>query len=381
MHIAMVHRDLHQLTRGGICTVYRSLATQMAARGHKVTMITQTTPHPMTADPGIAVEVLPRTEDLQAHRVAVAKLLRQLEPDVIESSTWEAETLTYLTEAIGRRSPVLVRGEFSAATLGADDLASAEYQLIHLADMTIAVSHWAATDLAKAYGIRTPAVVHNGIDRERFQPGPPERPVSGQRMTFNASGQLTNPAPVPDLIEAGHSLPPFTIDPQGRARLVWVGKITPMKGWDLLEQLASRLENVAVITVLLGHSPPFCPITVASERLTVLHDLSDADVPKLYRSADWLLSTSRWEGFGLAIAEAIACGTPALLPTNLGTAPELLCAGGGFTYRDADDLTNILKRPSPSHVGLPDHFDWSTNADATLRHYQQLLEARRSCVF
>ncbi|MGY2126403.1 hypothetical protein ACW9HJ_33605 [Nocardia gipuzkoensis] len=71
MHIAMVHHDLHQRTRGGICAIYRSLAARMAARGHTVTLITQQSPHPVTVD-GARVVILPRTENMTAHRASVA---------------------------------------------------------------------------------------------------------------------------------------------------------------------------------------------------------------------------------------------------------------------------------------------------------------------
>ncbi len=147
-----------------------------------------------------------------------------------------------------------------------------------------------------------------------------------------------------------------------------------MKGWDHLERIIDRLREIAVVTVLLGHSRARCPVTIEPDRLTVLHDLNDADLPGLYRSADWLLSTSRWEGFGLAIAEAMASGTPVLLPEQLGTAPELLEAGGGYTYRDVDDLARILTwEPRPS-AALPEQFDWSVNAEATLAYYRELAQ-------
>ncbi len=32
MRVALVHRDLHQSTRGGICTLYLPLAEELAAR-------------------------------------------------------------------------------------------------------------------------------------------------------------------------------------------------------------------------------------------------------------------------------------------------------------------------------------------------------------
>ncbi|WP_280366641.1 glycosyltransferase family 4 protein [Nocardia wallacei] len=372
MRIALVHRDLHQMTRGGICTVYRALATVLMRHGHQVTLVTQQTPHPVTIA-GVEVATLPRTEDLDAHRAAVDDLLGQLHPDVVECSTWEAETLSYLERPRPRRAPVVVRGEFSAATLGAPDLARDERRLVHAADRVIAVSNYAADDLAARYGIDRPTVIHNGVDRDRFRPGPATRPVSGTRVALRRDGTLADPRPVGELLESGEHVAPFTADPRGRVQVVWVGKVTPMKGWDRLEQLAARLADIATITAVVGHSAALCPITPAAEHLTALHDLHDTDMPAVFRSADWLLSTSRWEGFGLAIAEAIACGTPALLPHTLGTAPELLAAGGGRTYCDADDLADILTHRPPPDVRLPDSFTWHTNVSATLALYEQLI--------
>jgi D-inositol-3-phosphate glycosyltransferase len=46
MHICLVHRDIHQITRGGICTLYRALAKRQAAHEHEVSVITQATPIP-----------------------------------------------------------------------------------------------------------------------------------------------------------------------------------------------------------------------------------------------------------------------------------------------------------------------------------------------
>ncbi len=173
MHIAIVHRDLHQLTRGGICTVYRSLAAQMASRRHAVTMVTQATHRPVVID-GVNIAALPRTGDLTGHRAAVADLLTTIQPDIVECSTWEAETLAYLSQPAGRRAPVLVRGEFSAATLGARDLADAERDLVRRTDQVIAVSDYTARDLAAAYGI--PVAIRDALAGDPWMPPVPASP-------------------------------------------------------------------------------------------------------------------------------------------------------------------------------------------------------------
>jgi D-inositol-3-phosphate glycosyltransferase len=144
-----------------------------------------------------------------------------------------------------------------------------------------------------------------------------------------------------------------------------------MKGWDRLEQLATELADIAHITVLLGHAPALSPVTLsgAERTITIVQDLNSEDLPGFYRAADYLLSTSRWEGFGLAIAEALACGTPALLPADLGVGAELLAAGGGQVYRTADDLRTILSGGADPSGVLSSRFDWDLAAAATLQTY------------
>lgn len=376
MRIGLVHRDIHAVTRGGVCTVYRALAERLAARGHEVALLTQDTPHPVRA-PGVEMIVLPRTDDMATHRRAVTLALAAIRPDVVDCSTWEAETLHYLALPSSDRAPVVVRGDLSARTMGAADLAETERALVDLADRVVAVSAFASRDLAAAYDIPTPQVICNGVDRERFHRGPPVQPRSGFKVSLDPKGRVTDRIPLADLVARGFRVPPWLPDPAGRVHLVWVGKITPMKGWDHLEALVHRLRDIARVTVLLGHSPAYCPITIdGCGDTAILHDLDDADLPGFYRAADWLLCTSRWEGFGLAIAEALACGTPALLPEDLGTAPELLADSGGATYRDGDHLAEILTtRPGP--VGrLPAVFDWDANAEASLACYHDLVAAR-----
>jgi D-inositol-3-phosphate glycosyltransferase len=66
-----------------------------------------------------------------------------------------------------------------------------------------------------------------------------------------------------------------------------------------------------------------------------------------------------------------------LLPAGLGTAPELLAAGGGRAYRDAGDLRAILTASGPPAGRLPAALDWDATAAATLRTYQALREGRK----
>jgi hypothetical protein len=115
MRVALVHRDLHAVTRGGIGTLYRALAPRLRDAGHEVALITQHTPDPLALK-GIRVFTLPRTDDLDIHRQTVDQTLTALRPDVVESSSWEAETLHYARRPATKRAPVVVRGDLTRST-------------------------------------------------------------------------------------------------------------------------------------------------------------------------------------------------------------------------------------------------------------------------
>lgn len=387
LRIAVVHRDLHAPTRGGICTLYRALAGELCARGHHVTLITQHTPHPVPPQPStesggsLQIVTLPRTDDssddLAAHEQRVAAVLDDLAPDVVECSSWEHELAHYLARR-RPRVPVVVRGDLSAATMGAAHLADGERTLVHHADRVLAVSAFAAADLHHAYSV-SPQVVPNGIDTARFHAHTVGTPASGDRIHLDRDGQVTHRTPLPealatDEVLAGFFGPRRSDDP---VRLVWVGKATEMKGWDRLEQLAPCLAGVATLLIVLGHGQVHYPATIGEHsHVRLVQDLDDVCLPRVYAAADWLVSTSRWEGFGLAIAEALVCATPALLPAELGVASEILAAGGGATYRSHDELLQHLPHP-PTRPRLPQAFTWSANAEATLTTYRHVAHTHR----
>lgn len=139
-----------------------------------MTLITQHSPHPLQIS-GVTTVSLPRTENLTQHREGVARALDGAAPDVVDCSTWEAETLHYLARPRTRRAAVLVRGEFSSARPGAPQLARDERLLVHAADKVVAVSNYAARDLAHEYGIPHPQAAHKPPGRQPGEVAPRTR--------------------------------------------------------------------------------------------------------------------------------------------------------------------------------------------------------------
>jgi glycosyltransferase involved in cell wall biosynthesis len=152
--------------------------------------------------------------------------------------------------------------------------------------------------------------------------------------------------------------------------------MTEMKGWERLQRLVVSLRGLARFLIVLGHGQVHYPLTISAEpHVLFVQDLDEKDMAMVYRSVSYLLSTSRWEGFGLAIAEALACGVPVLLPSQLGVARELVIEGeNGLTYSSDDSLLHMIAAQPRLRGGLSDQFDWSTNTDKTLALYTRLLQ-------
>lgn len=66
--------------------------------------------------------------------------------------------------------------------------------------------------------------------------------------------------------------------------------------------------------------------------------VDDADLPALYSGAEFFAYPSLYEGFGLPILEALACGTPVLTSDN-SCLPE--AGGEGALYVDAESVESI----------------------------------------
>ncbi|WP_399495609.1 glycosyltransferase, partial [Streptomyces sp. P9(2023)] len=61
----------------------------------------------------------------------------------------------------------------------------------------------------------------------------------------------------------------------------------------------------------------FVTLDLSADRVyfrQIVSPLSDAEVALTYRSVDYLVCTSRSEGFGFSIAEAMACGLTPIFP-------------------------------------------------------------------
>ncbi len=108
--------------------------------------------------------------------------------------------------------------------------------------------------------------------------------------------------------------------------------------------------------------------------------ISAADVAGLYRQAAVVAVPSRYEGFGLPAAEAMAYGT-ALVASNVTALPEVVGDGGVLVPPDdvsawADALSDLLDRPvererlAAAGLGRAQRYTWAANARALAEVYR-----------
>lgn len=117
------------------------------------------------------------------------------------------------------------------------------------------------------------------------------------------------------------------------------------------------------------------------DAVTFLGPIPDADLPALYAAATAFIFPSRYEGFGLPVLEAMACGTPVAC-SNTSSLPEV--AGDAallFAPDDADALagalTQLMDKSTRLHLrqrGLQQaaRFTWQRTAAQTVAVYRSL---------
>ncbi|SMF89784.1 glycosyltransferase, MSMEG_0565 family [Azospirillum oryzae] len=178
-----------------------------------------------------------------------------------------------------------------------------QMRAIRSADRVLCVSRLWRDVLAQDHGIDA-AIVGNGVDRHRFTPASTAADADWRGRLGLTGGPV----------------------------FLSVGGVEARKNsvrlLDAFLALRRDLPDAQLVVAggasLLDHSPEMLAFEarIAAGSITTgpggtvirTGPLPDAAMPALYRLADALVFPSLREGFGLAVVEAMACGTPAIVP-------------------------------------------------------------------
>jgi len=177
-----------------------------------------------------------------------------------------------------------------------------------------------------------------------------------------------------------------------RPYVLYVGALTQRKNLVRLLQAFKKVSSCypELLLVLAGpRSWKQSPIESTIVELDLAKDvlltgpLTDKELPELYNGADLFVFPSLYEGFGLPVLEAMACGTP-VVTSNTSSLPEV--AGEAALLVDPTDveaLANAMIRVLADPVlaarmreqGLcqASQFTWERTARETVSLYERTL--------
>lgn len=298
---------------GGAETQIRDLAREMHQQGHELHVVWLTGRLEIKFPAGV------RTYPLFIHKTLwgvvraisnLRRLIQQIKPDVVHSHMVHANLIARMTRLFVR-IPRLICTAHSSNEGGIALMWA--YRLTDcLTDITTQVSEQSREVFLqkKVCPQGRLLTIHNGIDTKIFRPNPKARKQTRQLLGLSDNrlilsvGRLETPKNHAGLIEAfalvmqnisGKS----TISPQAsKPHLVIVGDGSQRQN---LEALVDRLHIREDVTFLGART----------------------DIPSLLNAADLFISASIFEGFGLAVAEAMAT-EKFVIATDCGVVPVIL---------------------------------------------------------
>ncbi len=121
---------------------------------------------------------------------------------------------------------------------------------------------------------------------------------------------------------------------------LFVGTVQPRKNLERLIKAVASLNQKLVIVGAKGWMSDEIYKLGAQNKVKFLGRVPDQALPELYKGAKALLFPSLFEGFGLPLIEAQACGCP-VLTSNTSSMPEV--AGKGAIYVNPNKVEDIIK--------------------------------------
>lgn len=234
---------------------------------------------------------------------------------------------------------------------------------VRSADLVVAISQNTKKDLIETYGIpeKKIAIVNPGVDPRVFYSRSEEEKVAvkgkyGIEKPFLLYlGTLEPRKNVSAIVRAYAALPN-----RRDFNLVLAGK----KGW-FYEEVFRIVEDLGL-----------------REEVIFTGYVSDEDRPRLFSAAEVFVYPSFFEGFGMPVVEAQACGTP-VVTSNTTSLPEAVGEGGIFIDpRDVSALSNAIaeiissssRRTELSEKGLRNarRFRWEESGRKLLKIFNHL---------
>ena len=238
---------------------------------------------------------------------------------------------------------------------------------VRRAEKIITVSSYSRDEIRKyLHTEREVEVIHSGVDR-CFQPVTDQERIQKIKAAYKIAGEY----------------------------LLYTGIFKPRKNHRGLLQAFKRflcLGGRAALVIAGALKEGEQELRSLAQELRISHEViftgfvNDSDLPALYSGARAYACPSLYEGFGLTVLEAMACGTPVVC-SSATSLPEV--AGAAAVYADANDAvefgdalyqvsTYVNLRAGLVEKGYVNvgRFDWRETAIQTLAVYEKAMAAQ-----
>lgn len=304
------------LELGGAERQVVDLADRLAARGHVVAIAFLVGDAQLRPSPAVALYPLHFAKSpwgLVLGGFRLRRLLRQWRPDVVHSHMVHANLIARVVRPFAAVPRLICTAH---STIEGGRGVTLAYRLTdRLADVSTHVSHEAvqAYECLGAAPAGRMVAVHNGVDLQLFTGASDTRAQSRRAMFDHPAARM----------------------------LLTVGRLAPEKDQaGLMHAFARIADRFPQWALWVAGDGPLRQALLRQRADLGLEDRVEFlgardDVPDLMRAADVFVLSSRYEGFGLVVAEAMACGTP-VVATDAGGVAEVM-GGCGILVPVGDD--------------------------------------------
>lgn len=152
------------------------------------------------------------------------------------------------------------------------------------------------------------------------------------------------------------------------------------KNMEFINKIIDKTDNYMFIKIGYGHN-------LTNPKVINLGNINEIDMPYLYNACDLILHASLYEGFGLPVLEAMACGCP-VVSSNAASLPEVV-GDAGILLDAHDNIDNINKfvqainnvltdenisvRMTDKSIKRAKELTWAKTAKETVDVYKKLL--------
>jgi len=302
---------------GGAEKVVADLADQMTLLGHnvKIAYLTgEVLVRPTSSDVEIFALHLNSAKSFVSASRKYQKLVKSFRPDVVHAHMVHANLFARLNRALCPVPKLICTAHSSNEGGKARMLA---YRLTNrLSDINTNVSQEATQAMISkgAFTKKTVVTVYNGINLNNFKNNPKSIRLEQNTLNFITVGRFTDAKDYPNLINA------FAILKKNNRAI----NLTIVGDGELRDQIESLIKELEL-----------------EEDVTLLGRRSD--IPQLLSQADIFVLASKFEGFGLVVAEAMACECYVVATDSGGVAEVMGNTGKLVPIQNSQALADALQ--------------------------------------